>query len=134
MFGDMSECRCQRIGDETAHVAMPVQKTKPKTRLCSFKWPASRNPPSTRHLKGERCKNDLHRDVKFCNSCLSLIARAERWSGNCRKRMQCNNMAQYVLSMHERFGVNLKNVPLKVALETVCNMDALTDPEFVDDE
>ena len=113
--------------DETAHVAIPVQKTKPKTRLCSFKWPASRNPPSTRHWEGERCKNDLHRDVKFCNSCLSLIARAERWSRKCRKRMQFNNMAQYVLAMDEHFGVN-------VALETVCNMDALTDPEFVDDE
>ena len=113
---------------------MPVPETKPKKRLCISKLHASRNPPSARHLKGERCTNDLHRDVKFCNSCFSLIARAERWSGKCRKRMQCNNMAQCVLAMNERFGVNLKNVPLKVALETLCNMDALTDPEFVDDE
>ena len=48
--------------------------------------------------------------------------------------MNCNRMTQYVLAMNEHFGVNQKNVPLKVALETVCNMDALKDPEFVDDE
>ena len=39
-------------------------------------------------------------------------------------------MAQSVLAMNEHFGVNLQNVPLKVVLETVCNMDALTDPDM----
>ena len=48
--------------------------------------------------------------------------------------MKCNSMAQYVLALNDRFGVNLKNVPLMVVLETVCNMDASADPEFVGED
>ena len=48
--------------------------------------------------------------------------------------MKCNKMAQYVLAMNEHIGGNLKNVPLKVVLETVCNMDASADPEVVGEE
>lgn len=117
----------KEIEDETAHVLMPL----PKARPCSFKWPEGCNLPSTCHLEGVRCKNVTHRDVKFCDSRLSLIARAESWSGHCDHQMKCNTMAQYVLAMNDHFRVHPKNFPLMVVLETVCNMDASADPEFV---